>query len=101
MESAKLFITVLERFRVLASLTCPHPWYAKKTQLGKLPACVVNFTSLSSGNCGSEIGRFRRALTVEAHTRQERDFGESLPPGAACLRICFLFCPMGTLFVVP
>ena len=25
MESAKLFITVLERLRVLASLTCPHP----------------------------------------------------------------------------
>ena len=25
MESTKLFITVLERLRVLASLTCPHP----------------------------------------------------------------------------
>ena len=25
MESAKIFITVLERLRVLASLTCPHP----------------------------------------------------------------------------
>ena len=58
----------------------------------------------AGGNYGSELGCFHRALTVEAHMRQERDFGEnpppaptltggkSLPPGAARLSF-FLVLP--------
>jgi hypothetical protein len=82
MKSAKLFIAVLERLRVLASLTCPHPLVGQEDS-ARQAACLWSELYLhvqAVGNCGSELGRFHRGLTVEAHIRQERDFGENPPP---------------------
>jgi hypothetical protein len=39
MENAKLFITVLERLRVLASLTCPHPFVGQEDS-ARQAACL-------------------------------------------------------------
>jgi hypothetical protein len=82
METAKLFTTVLERLRVLASLTCPTPLVGQEDSV-RQAACLCDELYLpvqAGGNYGSELGCFHRALTVEAHTRQERDFGENPPP---------------------
>jgi hypothetical protein len=71
MESARLVIAVLERLRVLASLTCPHPLVGQEDSAMQA-ACWCSELYLhvqAGGNCGSELGRFHRALTVEAHTR--------------------------------
>jgi hypothetical protein len=72
MESAKLFIAVRKRLRVLASLTCPHPVVGREDS-ARQAACLWGefYLPVQAGdNCGSELGRFHRALTVEAHTCQ-------------------------------
>jgi hypothetical protein len=65
--------------RVLASLTCPHPLVGQEDSARQAACpCGEFYLPVQAGdNCGSELGRFHRALTVEAYTRQERDFGEN------------------------
>jgi hypothetical protein len=79
MESAKLVIAVLERLRVLATLTCPNHLVGQEYSARQAAClcCELYLPVKAGGDCRSKLGRFHRALTVEAHTRQERDFGEN------------------------